>query len=61
MDCGIKAVDNIAYANEKNIDSIICDHHLPGAILPAAIAVLDPLRADCSYPGYSALWSWGEL
>ncbi len=50
MDCGIKAIDNIAYANEKNIDVIICDHHLPGANLPAAVAVLDPLRADCSYP-----------
>lgn len=50
MDCGIKAIDNIAYANEKNIDSIICDHHLPGTNLPAAVAVLDPLRADCSYP-----------
>ena len=50
MDCGIKAIDKIAYANEKNIDSIICDHHLPGTNLPAAVAVLDPLRADCSYP-----------
>ncbi len=50
MDCGIKAIDNIAYANEKNIDAIICDHHLPGATLPAAVAVLDPLRVDCSYP-----------
>lgn len=50
MDCGIKAVDAIAYANEKNIDSIICDHHLPGTTLPAAVAVLDPLRIDCFYP-----------
>jgi len=50
MDCGIKAIDAIGYANEKNIDSIICDHHLPGTNLPAAIAVLDPLREDCSYP-----------
>ncbi len=50
MDCGIKAVDQVAYANEKQIDVIICDHHLPGATLPAAIAVLDPLRSDCLYP-----------
>ena len=50
MDCGIKAIDAIAYANEKQIDTIICDHHLPSTNLPAAVAVLDPLRSDCSYP-----------
>ena len=50
LDCGIKSVDKIAYANEKGIDFIICDHHLPGDILPAAIAVLDPKRSDCDYP-----------
>jgi len=50
MDCGIKAIDTIAYANEKNIDSIVCDHHLPGTTLPPAVAVLDPLRSDCYYP-----------
>lgn len=50
LDCGIKSVDKIAYANEKNIDFIICDHHLPGEILPNAIAVLDPKRNDCDYP-----------
>jgi len=50
MDCGIKAIDSIAYANEKNIDCIVCDHHLPGPILPRAVAVLDPLRPDCQYP-----------
>ena len=50
LDCGIKSVDKIAYANEKNIDFIICDHHLPGEILPAAAAVLDPKRNDCNYP-----------
>ncbi|HET8828720.1 MAG TPA: single-stranded-DNA-specific exonuclease RecJ, partial [Pelobium sp.] len=50
LDCGIKSVDKIAYANEKNIDFIICDHHLPGDELPAAVAVLDPKRADCPYP-----------
>ncbi len=50
MDCGIKAIDQISYAKEKSIDAIICDHHLPGEHLPAAVAILDPLRADCSYP-----------
>lgn len=50
LDCGIKSVDRIAYANEKNIDFIICDHHLPGDELPAAAAVLDPKRNDCNYP-----------
>jgi single-stranded-DNA-specific exonuclease len=50
LDCGIKSVDKIAYASTKGIDFIICDHHLPGAELPAAIAVLDPKRIDCGYP-----------
>jgi single-stranded-DNA-specific exonuclease len=50
LDCGVKAVDKIAYANEKGIDFIICDHHRPGNELPNAIAVLDPKREDCSYP-----------
>ncbi|MEO7082535.1 MAG: single-stranded-DNA-specific exonuclease RecJ [Flavobacteriales bacterium] len=50
LDCGIKSVDKVAYAKEKGIDFIICDHHLPGAELPDAVAVLDPKRADCSYP-----------
>lgn len=50
LDCGIKSVDKIAYANEKGIDFIICDHHLPGDVIPDAIAVLDPKRKDCEYP-----------
>lgn len=50
LDCGIKSVDHIAYAKEKNIDFIICDHHRPGDKLPDAVAVLDPKREDCSYP-----------
>jgi len=50
LDCGIKSVDKIAYANEKGVDFIICDHHNPGEELPDAIAVLDPKRADCEYP-----------
>jgi single-stranded-DNA-specific exonuclease len=50
LDCGIKAVDKIDYANTLGIDFIICDHHLPGNQLPAAVAVLDPKRSDCPYP-----------
>ncbi|MDB5127462.1 single-stranded-DNA-specific exonuclease RecJ [Mucilaginibacter sp.] len=50
LDCGIKSVDKIAYANTLGVDFIICDHHLPGEQLPAAVAVLDPKRADCAYP-----------
>ena len=50
LDCGIKAVDKVAYANSRGVDFIICDHHLPGSELPAAVAVLDPKRADCAYP-----------
>ncbi|WP_396217759.1 single-stranded-DNA-specific exonuclease RecJ [Flavobacterium sp.] len=50
LDCGIKSIDHVKYANEKNIDFIICDHHRPGEILPDAIAVLDAKRDDCSYP-----------
>ncbi len=50
LDCGIKAIDKVAYANKKNIDFIICDHHRPGVELPNAIAVLDPKRDDCNYP-----------
>ena len=50
LDCGIKSVDKIAYANTLGVDFVICDHHTPGAELPAAVAVLDPKRADCNYP-----------
>ncbi|MDO5656117.1 MAG: single-stranded-DNA-specific exonuclease RecJ [Flavobacteriaceae bacterium] len=50
LDCGVKAVDKIDYANSKQVDFVICDHHLPGPVLPKAIAVLDPKRTDCSYP-----------
>ncbi|PKP24512.1 MAG: single-stranded-DNA-specific exonuclease RecJ [Bacteroidetes bacterium HGW-Bacteroidetes-2] len=50
LDCGIKAIEKVAYANEKNIDFIICDHHRPGDQLPNAVAVLDPKRDDCNYP-----------
>lgn len=50
LDCGIKAMDKVAYAKEKNIDFIICDHHRPGDVIPDAVAVLDPKRTDCGYP-----------
>jgi single-stranded-DNA-specific exonuclease len=50
LDCGIKSLDKIDYANAKNIDFIICDHHLPGDQIPKAVAVLDPKRSDCEYP-----------
>ncbi|MCJ7465782.1 MAG: single-stranded-DNA-specific exonuclease RecJ [Maribacter sp.] len=50
LDCGVKALDKVIYANEKDIDFIICDHHRPGDRLPNAVAVLDPKRDDCQYP-----------
>lgn len=50
LDCGIKAVDKVAYASQRGIDFIICDHHRPGPQLPQAVAVLDPKREDCEYP-----------
>ena len=50
LDCGIKSVDKISYANSLNIDFIICDHHNPGSEVPAAVAVLDPKQIDCPYP-----------
>lgn len=50
LDCGIKSVEHVQYAQERGIDFIICDHHRPGETLPQAIAVLDPKRDDCFYP-----------
>lgn len=58
LDCGIKAVDKVAYAAERGIDFIICDHHKPGDELPKAVAVLDPHRDDDTYP-YSDLSGCG--
>jgi len=54
LDCGIKAVEKIAYAKEKGVDFIVCDHHKPDDVLPPAVAVLDAKRADSTYP-------YGEL
>ncbi|MBA3985077.1 MAG: single-stranded-DNA-specific exonuclease RecJ [Flavobacteriales bacterium] len=50
LDCGIKAIDKVAYAKEKGVDFIICDHHRPGDKIPDAVAILDPKREDCTYP-----------
>ncbi|MDP1728378.1 MAG: single-stranded-DNA-specific exonuclease RecJ [Bacteroidota bacterium] len=50
LDCGIKSVDKVAYAKQRGIDFIICDHHLPGDEIPGAVAVLNPKQKDCSYP-----------
>lgn len=50
LDCGIKAVERVKYASSKGIDIIICDHHLPGEVIPEAIAVLDPKQPGCHYP-----------
>jgi single-stranded-DNA-specific exonuclease len=50
LDCGVKAIDKVAYAKSKGIDFIICDHHRPGKKLPPAVAILDPKRPDCEYP-----------
>lgn len=50
LDCGVKAIEKVAYAKEKGVDFIICDHHRPGDSLPEAVAVLDPKRDDCEYP-----------
>ncbi|MDA1175561.1 MAG: single-stranded-DNA-specific exonuclease RecJ [Bacteroidetes bacterium] len=50
LDCGVKAIDKVQYAKDNGVDFIICDHHRPGEKLPQAVAVLDPKRADCTYP-----------
>ncbi len=50
LDCGIKSVDLIDYAAGLGIDFIVCDHHLPDAVLPAAVAILNPKQEGCPYP-----------
>lgn len=69
LDCGIKAIDKIAYAKEKGVDFIICDHHRPGDKIPNAVAVLDPKRKDCNYPykelsgcgvGFKLMQAWTQ-
>ena len=67
LDCGIKAIEKVAYAKEKGIDFVICDHHTVSGAIPDAVAVLDPKRPDCSYPykelcgcgvGFKLLQAW---
>jgi single-stranded-DNA-specific exonuclease len=67
IDCGIKAIENIALAKEYGVDFIVCDHHRPGDELPPAIAILDPKQSDCNYPydelcgcgvGFKLLQGW---
>ena len=69
LDCGIKSIDLVAKAKELNIDTIICDHHLPGDELPKAYAILNPKQADCPYPykelcgcgvGYKLVSAYGK-
>lgn len=50
LDCGIKAIDQVAYAQQKGIDFIVCDHHQPGDAVPDALAILNPKQKDCLYP-----------
>ena len=50
LDCGIKAIEEIAYAKERGIDFIICDHHVPDEVMPPAVAILNPKRTDSTYP-----------
>jgi single-stranded-DNA-specific exonuclease len=50
VDCGIKSIDLVDYAKSNGIDFIICDHHLPDIVLPAAIAILNPKQPGCTYP-----------
>jgi single-stranded-DNA-specific exonuclease len=50
LDCGIKSFELVRVANQRGIDFIICDHHLPDETVPGAVAVLDPKRDDCNYP-----------
>ncbi len=50
LDCGIKAIEKVKKAKDAGVDFIICDHHLPGDIIPEALAILDPKQEDCPYP-----------
>lgn len=50
LDCGIKAIEEIAYAKSKGIDFIVCDHHVPDEEMPCAVAILNPKRPDSTYP-----------
>jgi len=69
LDCGIKAIEKVDYATEKEVDFIICDHHRPGDEIPEAVAVLDQKREDCNYPykelsgcgvGFKLMQAWTQ-
>lgn len=69
LDCGIKAIEKVAYATGKGVDFIICDHHRPGDEIPKAVAVLDQKREDCNYPykelsgcgvGFKLMQAWTQ-
>ena len=60
VDCGIKSTELIAYAKKLGIDFVICDHHLPDAILPPAVAILNAKQVDCNYP-YKELCGCGVV
>jgi single-stranded-DNA-specific exonuclease len=69
LDCGIKSIELVAKAKQEGIDTIICDHHLPGEDLPKAYAILNPKQADCEYPykelcgcgvGYKLVSAYGQ-
>ena len=50
LDCGVKAVNEIAYAKELGIDFIVCDHHVQDETLPPAVAILNPKLIGSNYP-----------
>src|SRR5947199_959022 len=50
VDCGIRGADAARRARELGVDLIITDHHEPDAVLPDALAVINPKRRDCPYP-----------
>ena len=69
LDCGIKAIDEIAYAKSLGIDFIICDHHVPDEVMPDAVAILNPKREDDSFPfkhlcgcgvGFKFMQAWAK-
>ncbi len=69
LDCGIKAIEEIAYAKSLGIDFIICDHHVPDEVMPEAVAILNPKREDDSFPfkhlcgcgvGFKFMQAWAK-
>ena len=56
LDCGVKAVEEIAYAKTLGIDFIVCDHHVPDEEMPCAVAILNPKRPDLIHGGVCVCW-----